>query len=143
MNGRAMKSKNPRGFTLIELLIAVAIIGILAAIAYPSYQGQIAKSRRAEGKALLLEIAQALEKCKTLYGVYNSGSCATVGNITGGSTIPSTEGFYLASASAGPTATTFTLRSVPQQLDPLCGTLTLDQAGSQGESGTGTVDDCW
>lgn len=120
----------------------VAIIGILTAIAYPTYQGQVTKSRRAEGRALLLEVAQALEKCKTLYGAYNNANCATRNAITGG-TISSAEGFYLASATAAPTATTFTLRAVPQQPDPLCETLTLDQAGLQGEGGTGTVDACW
>lgn len=135
--------RKPSGFTLIELLIVIAIIGILAAIAYPSYQVQITKSRRAEGRALILETAQALEKCKTLYGAYNNANCATRTAITTGNTIASAEGFYLVSASAGPAATTFTLQAAPQQADPVCGILTLTQAGLRGESGTGTLDDCW
>lgn len=50
------------GFTLIELLIALAIVGIIATIAYPSYQGSILKTRRAEGKAALMQVMMAQER---------------------------------------------------------------------------------
>ena len=51
-----------RGFTLIELMIVVAVIGILSAIAYPSYQEFVAKGRRADGKATLLMAQQWMER---------------------------------------------------------------------------------
>lgn len=120
-----------RGFTLIELLIVVVIIAILAAIAYPSYQDQVLKSRRAEGKAFLLEVAQALEKCKTLYGVYNNANCATVSMITSPNSIASPELFYDVSANPALTTTSFKLQAVPRQADPQCGTLTLEQDGNK------------
>ncbi len=53
------------GFTLIELMIVVAIMGILAGIAYPQYGKYVQKSRRADGHLALLEEVQALERCKS------------------------------------------------------------------------------
>lgn len=50
--------KKTRGFTLIELMIAVAVIGILVAIAYPSYTNSLVKGNRANAKSFLLEVAQ-------------------------------------------------------------------------------------
>ena len=62
-----------RGFTLIELLIAVAVVAILAAVAYPSYQNQIAKARRAEIQGELVRLAQFMERLHTETGCYNPG----------------------------------------------------------------------
>lgn len=58
------------GFTLIELMIVVAIVGLLAAIAYPSYQDSVRKSRRAEGRAAMMEVLQQQERYMTQYNTY-------------------------------------------------------------------------
>lgn len=58
------------GFTLLELMITVAIVGILAAIAYPSYQDSVLKGRRAEGRAALLNLLQQQERYYTQTGSY-------------------------------------------------------------------------
>ena len=57
-----LKRRRPLGFTLIELMIVLAIVGILSAIAFPSYTKYVAKGKRAEARAALLESAQYMER---------------------------------------------------------------------------------
>ncbi|RXZ45385.1 type IV pilin protein [Crenobacter cavernae] len=81
---------NKRGFTLIEMMIAVAILGILAAIAYPSYQQYVARSRVGEAKAEMFALAQELEQRYSNTGSFAGvrcdasavGGCAVPGNGT-------------------------------------------------------------
>lgn len=60
------------GFTLLEVMIVVAIIGLLAAIAYPAYTGQIAKGRRAECRSGLMQAMQQQERYYTQYNLYRT-----------------------------------------------------------------------
>lgn len=69
--------KTNYGFTLIELMIVVVVIGILAAVAYPSYQNSIRKTTRSDAKAELLDVAAKLQRCYSLYGRYNDTTPAT------------------------------------------------------------------
>lgn len=129
-----------RGVTLIELIIAVAVVAILAAIAFPSYQEQVRKTRRADGKAELMETAQQLERCYTRFSRYNDGNC--------GVALPfnSSEGYYVVSATAI-TASAFTLDATPlgaQANDTRCGVLRLTSTGLQGSQGQSTdANECW
>ncbi len=69
-----------QGFTLIELLIAMAIIAVLAGIAYPGYVGHVNKAYRAEVVVLLTEQAQSLERYYTRNGSFIDASGVSVGN---------------------------------------------------------------
>lgn len=60
------RSRSPAGFTLIELMIAMAIMAILVAVAYPAYRDQVNKGRRADAQAVLMEATQFLERYSAL-----------------------------------------------------------------------------
>jgi len=68
-----------KAFTLIELMIVVVVIGILAAIAYPSYQEYVRKTKRAEVKAEMLDIARKLSNYKAENYRYNNANIANLG----------------------------------------------------------------
>ncbi|WGL18192.1 type IV pilin protein [Microbulbifer bruguierae] len=66
--------KAQRGFTLIELIIVVAIIALLAGIAWPSYQEHVKTTRRADAQGALMALAQAMERHFTDKGTYSGAA---------------------------------------------------------------------
>ena len=126
-----------QGFTLIELLITVAIIGILAAIAIPMYSDYVTRSRRADGQAKLMQVAQDLERCYTQFFSYKDNDCIVV---SGGEVNElSDQGFYEITAFVL-TDSSFTLEATPQDEDAT--TLTLTHLGEQSATGD-DKDSCW
>lgn len=129
-----------QGVTLMELMIAVAIVGLLAAIAYPSYERQVQRTRRAEGKAVLLDTGQRLERCYTRFNAYNHADCDVALPRT------SPEGWYVISAEAL-AAGSFALLATPQNAqtrDTTCGVLRYTSAGGQGSLGVAAdANNCW
>lgn len=115
------------GFTLIELMITVAIVGILAAIAYPSYQDSVRKTKRANAQADLMELASFMERKYTETMAYPSTSIA-LPFLT--SPRNSTKAYDLTKVSD---SSTFTLTATPvgPQINDSCGTMTLKNTGAK------------
>lgn len=150
-------TKKPLGFTLIELLITVAIVGILATIAYPSYTQQMSKSRRADAKAVLMQAAQWMERFATENNRYTTGTGVNdqfANNFTK-SPIDGANTYYTIALTAV-TDTTFTITATPanvSQSQDGCAALTLSSTGAKGVADaaiggnayipTKTADECW
>ncbi|MEB0135681.1 type IV pilin protein [Actimicrobium sp. CCC2.4] len=124
-----MTESNRNGFTLIELMITVAVIAILAAVAYPSYVEQVNKSRRAEGKSAILQTASLQERFFTLNNTYSTTLVA-----------PST---HYAITVINPATDSYLITATPNFADAKCGTLTYNQLGTQTGGGSADVAYCW
>ena len=116
------------GFTLIELMITLAIVGILAAVAYPSYREYVAKSRRAEAQALLMQSAQWMERFYAENYSYRANTAGVL--VTDATMFPARYSQSPASGTAAytitvtPTATTFTVTATR------AGTMAADKCGN-------------
>lgn len=125
------------GFTLIEVMIAVLIIAVLSAIAYPSYDNHVTNSRRAAAAGCLMERAQFMERYYTTNMSYaDAPAPAPCQELQGHYTVSMED---LA-------ATTYTLLATPQgrqaSKDTKCGILSLNQQGVRSAE-KGTAAQCW
>lgn len=138
------------GLTFIELMTVVAIIGILAAIGFPSYLDQVIKAGRAEARTGLLECAAVQERRMTETNSYQANSCRAESesglyNITVETpesckrTIDTVDLYSCFVAKATPSATK------GQTRDSLCQVFTLDEVGRKlaQDRGGNAAQQCW
>lgn len=153
-----MVRKQAKGFTLIELMIVVAIIGIIAAIAYPSYQEQVKSTRRGDAQGALMSFASAMERYYTQNGSY-IGADGGTGDINTTLTAPDASVFASEAPLDGNTkfynlriydlkANSFVLRAVPKGAQSGDGLLQLSSTGARAwdrndASGIETGEDTW
>lgn len=128
-----------RGFTLIELMIAVAIVGILASIALPSYQDYVRKGRRADAQAFMHEVASRQQHFLVDRRMYASTLDAL--GLAAPSSVSPHYNITLTNVINNVQPMGFTLQAAPigGQARDTCGTLTLNAQGAKGAAKGG----CW
>jgi len=134
------RRKTMQGVTLIELLVVIVIISILAAFAYPSYMQYLAKAKRNEAKAALLQIATLQER----FYLQNNTYTTDMTNLGFGAAnnVVSDSGAYLINVNAAD-ANTFSATATYQRGDAeagKCATFSIDGRGAKTSTPNG---DCW
>jgi type IV pilus assembly protein PilE len=145
---RPASERPARGVTLMELMIAVAIIGILGAVAWPQYSSYSTRANRSAVAGCLLEQAQFMERVYASNMRYdqNNGAATTLPATACRTNLASA--YTIQFATGQPGQRTYVIQAVPQgqqsTRDTACGTLGLNQAGDRTKSGTApTVAECW
>ena len=151
-----------RGFTLVELMIVVVIVAILAAIAVPSYMTSVRKTRRADAKTALLDLAGREERYLTTNPAAYSTLPADLGYPGFGTANPVGTGqyYYISSVCVTPAGAaslcapstlagpSFVITATPmpgttQATDTQCATFSVDSGGGQFATGTLPQASCW
>ena len=148
--GKALAGRRVQaGFTLIELMMVVAIVGIIMAVVLPGYQDSVKKSRRADGRAALMELAGLQERFYAKNGTYTTTVDSDSGLDYGSTASP--KGFYNLTAAAcasGTIATCYVLSAAVignQSGDTDCAVLTMDSRTERAAktSKNKTTTECW
>jgi len=137
-----MQRTRNRGFTLVEVMIALVVVGLLSALAYPTYQQQVAKGRRTDAKQSLLELSQRMERFYTERGTYVGAALGNTGlypNVSSG-------GYYDLTITVQ-TLDGFTVKATPRgsQVGDACASFLYNQVGDQTVSNDASLSavKCW
>ena len=125
------------GMTLIELIIVVAVMGILLAIAVPSYRNYTLRVHRTEAIRMLLQASMCQERLNANSGEYDTSRCKPVSEQ---------QRYQMSYNSPDPKGRSYVAIAIPAgaQLDDPCGSLSLDQSGARGVSASNiSVEKCW
>lgn len=137
--------RKPDGFTLIEVMITIAIIGILAVVAAPSYRAHIERGHRAGAKTVLLEAAQFMERYRASNFRYvdAAGAAPALPDRLQVAPAEGAKRYDVALDAAATSATSFTLVATPSGWDDnTCGSLSLTNLGEKGQT-AGDAATCW
>lgn len=121
--GRSLRAG--AGFTLIEVMIVVVIIGILAAIAYPSYQSQLVRGRRAAAQAYMMDLAQSQQR----YMLDRRSYAGTEAELNKSAPQEVSPHYTITIAAPAANPPTFTITATPSGVQASDGPLTLDNLG--------------
>ncbi len=136
--------RKSKGFSIIELVVVMAMLGVLAAIAVPSFTAYVARGHRSEARSAALESAQWMHRFRTERGGYGNAAAefpAAMRQVN----VNGRQVYDLAVAS---TADGFTITVTPTATGPMngdvCASITIDNTGALGFTGNGARRDiCW
>ena len=138
MNGstpRPSGNRSEHGMSLVELVVAMAIFAILAAFAYPAYQGQMREARRADGQTILLAAAARQDRWFYSNGTYTTSMSDLGYSVDGSGNADSSEGYYkvavVTPTASCPISSCYVLRATPQGGQASDGIMELTSTGIQ------------
>ncbi len=140
------RSRRAAGFTLIELMIVVAIVAILVAVALPSYESYVIRTRRAAAAGCVTDLSAFMERVYAANLRYdqNNAAATALPNVQCRTDLAGS--YTFAFAAGQPQQRTFGIVATPagaQAKDTDCANLSIDQAGVKAISGSSTVAACW